>query len=98
MMVSASVNFEIKPDRIADFRKAMLVQARNSLDKESGCRQFDVCFDPKDDKNVFLYEVYDDKAAWDAHLASDHFKSFFATVSDWLASKEIRTWERVDLK
>ena len=98
MMVSASVNFEIKPDRIADFRKAMLVQARNSLEKESGCRQFDVCFDPKDDKKVFLYEVYDDKAAWDAHLASDHFKSFFATEADWLASKEIRTWERVDLK
>lgn len=96
-MFSVSVDFEVRPDRVEDFRKAMKLQARNSLEREPACRQFDVCFDPKDDRKVFLYEVYDSEAAFNDHLASDHFKGFIATVQDWLVGKNIRTWERAEL-
>jgi quinol monooxygenase YgiN len=37
-----------------------------------GCRQFDVCRDPLDPALFFLYELYDDEAAIQAHLDSPH--------------------------
>jgi len=40
------------------------------------CRQFDVCVSASHSNGVFLYEVYDSKAAFDAHLASAHFRQF----------------------
>ncbi|MEM7522936.1 MAG: antibiotic biosynthesis monooxygenase [Pseudomonadota bacterium] len=39
---------------------------------------------------MFLYEVYDDAAAFDAHLASDHFKDFDAAVAPMVAAKTVR--------
>ena len=85
------VDFEIKPERLAEFMPLMLENARASRETEPGCRVFDVCVDPKKETSVFLYEVYDDRAAFDAHLASEHFKRFDAAVAPMLASKAVRT-------
>jgi quinol monooxygenase YgiN len=54
-----------------------------------------VCVDPKDRTSVFLYELYDDRAAFDAHLATAHFKKFDPAVAPMLAAKAVRTLERV---
>jgi quinol monooxygenase YgiN len=70
------VDFRIKPERIGEFMPLMLENARISRDTEPGCRQFDVCVDPADKASVFLYEIYDDRGAFDAHLAAAHFKRF----------------------
>jgi (4S)-4-hydroxy-5-phosphonooxypentane-2,3-dione isomerase len=43
---------------------------------------------------VFLYELYDDKAAFDAHLKTPHFLSFDARVRDWVERKAVGTWTR----
>jgi quinol monooxygenase YgiN len=56
----------------------------------AGCRQFDVCVDPADKASVFLYEIYDDRGAFDAHLAAAHFKRFDAAVGPMVASKAVR--------
>tara|TARA_R110002073_G_scaffold104630_1_gene236863 strand:- start:3882 stop:4169 length:288 start_codon:yes stop_codon:yes gene_type:complete len=91
-MFVVTVTFVVKPEHIADFSPAMIENARASEDTEPGCRQFDVCRDPKDPSVTFLYEVYDDAAAFEAHKATAHFKSFDALVQPWLASKEVKTW------
>lgn len=85
------VDFKIKPERLAQFMPLMLENARASRETEPGCRVFDVCVDPKDKTTVFLYEVYDDRAAFDAHLATSHFKSFDAAVASMVAAKTVRT-------
>jgi len=69
---------------------AALLNARISRDTEPGCRQFDVCVDPADKASVFLYEIYDDRGAFDAHLAAAHFKRFDAAVGPMVASKAVR--------
>lgn len=46
---------------------------------------------------VFLYERYDDRAAFEAHLASTHFKTFDAMVAPCLEAKTVATCVRVDL-
>lgn len=92
-MYVVTVTFEVYPAHINAFRDAVLAQARNSLDLEEPCRRFDVCFDSKRPDRVFLYELYDTEAAFQAHLASDHFKSFNDSVSSWVRSKQVDTWE-----
>ncbi|MEL6374634.1 MAG: putative quinol monooxygenase [Pseudomonadota bacterium] len=89
------VFFEIKPERIESFRHAMLRNARISVEREPGCSQFDVSIDPTDGGSFFLYEVYDDEAAFNAHTQSDHYKAFAETVASWVVSKRVLTYERL---
>lgn len=94
-MLAVTVHFRIKPDHTQDFRTAVLRQATNSLTNEPQCRQFDVCFDSEHPQDVFLYEVYDDPAAFESHRQMPYFAEFGATVADWVDSKELRTWSVV---
>ena len=89
------VDFKVKPERLKDFMPLMLENARASRETEPCCRQFDVCVDPADRTQVFLYEVYDDRKAFDAHLATLHFKQFDPAVAPMVASKAVRMLERV---
>ncbi len=91
-MYVITVLFQVKPGHVDDFHRAMAKQAENSLSLEPGCHHFDVCVDPADAHRVFLYEIYTDEAAFKAHLASAHFKTFDATVSHWLESKQVNAW------
>ena len=59
--------------------------------------QFDVCFDPDNPCRCVLYERYDDRDAFEVHLASDHFREFDAKVQPWVQSKIVETWEQVPL-
>jgi (4S)-4-hydroxy-5-phosphonooxypentane-2,3-dione isomerase len=88
------VDFKIKPERLAEFMPLMVENARASRETEPGCRVFDVCVDSADKTSVFLYEVYDDRAAFDAHLATAHFKRFDAAVAAMVAAKSVRTLAR----
>ena len=95
-MFVVTVDFEVHPLRLADFMPLMIENARTSRDEEPGCRQFDVCTDAANPGAIFLYEVYDDRAAFDAHLESEHFKRFDAAVADMVTSRTLRMLERTD--
>lgn len=88
------VEFRIKPDQVEAFGEAMALQARNSLELEEACRQFDVFTDPLEPATFVLYELYDDEAAFEAHLASDHFASFAAHVEPMVLERNIRRLHR----
>ena len=90
-----TVVFRAKPEHRDAFRKAMIENATASRTREPGCRQFDVC-ESADGADIFLYELYDDEAAFKAHLATDHFQRFNATVTPWLADKRVIAYERID--
>ncbi len=95
MPYAVTVTFQIKPDRFDDFMPLMLTNAEVSHLEEDGCHQFDVATDPNYPNEVFLYEIYEDRAAFEAHLASDHFKAFDAAVDHMIAGKTVRTFEKV---
>ena len=94
-MLAVVVTFQIRPDDMAAFMPAMLENAASSLAQEEGCHQFDVCTDPDRAGGVFLYELYKDRAAFDMHLASPHFKSFDAHVSSMIVAKTVTTYAKV---
>lgn len=96
-MFVVTVDFRIRPAHVSDFMEAMRVQAETSLREEPGCRQFDICapVGGAAPDRVFLYEVYDDRAAFDAHLASAHFRAFDRQVAPWVAEKSVAIHERL---
>ena len=93
-MYVITVLFSIRSEHTAAFMQAMIANARTSVAEESGCRQFDVCISERDPNDVFLYEVYDSKAAFDAHLASAHFRQFNESTAAWVTAKVINAFER----
>ena len=92
-MFAVVVFFEVKPAHVAEFADAIAINAKASVDNEPGCSQFDVCRDPGDETVFFLYETYDDRAAFDAHVAADHFKHFDALTAGWVQSKKVLTYD-----
>ena len=95
-MYVITVKFETTEESKDAFRKAVLQQARNSLTKESGCRRFDVCRDPENDTRFFLYEIYDDKAAFERHLQTAHYDDFDAKIKEWVILKNPQGWELIE--
>ena len=91
---SRIVDFEINLEQIDAFLPLMRENASASARDEPGCRQFDVCYDPDHPGHVFLYEVYDDRTAFDAHLSTPHFKSFDAATAGMIRSKKVRSLTR----
>src|SRR3546814_7279277 len=83
------VEFRIRPAFINEFESAILHNAAMSL-TEAGCRRFDVCRDPQDSALFFLYEIYDDQAAIDAHMQSPHYLTFNSSSQDWVEQKSVR--------
>lgn len=89
-MLALVVEFRIKPAHVEPFAHAIVENARASVSAEPGCRQFDVCRDPADPAAFYLYELYDDEAAIQAHLRSAHFLSMNEVTRDWVESKSVR--------
>jgi (4S)-4-hydroxy-5-phosphonooxypentane-2,3-dione isomerase len=89
-MQALVVEFRIRPEFIAAFEAAIEENARLSRETEPGCRQFDVCRDAAEPALFFLYELYDDEAALQAHLESAHFRRLDATSAAWVAGKTVR--------
>lgn len=85
-----AVTFHIKPDCVDRFRTRVLQQARDSVELEPGCCQFDVLSDESDPGTIFLYETYVDTEAFADHKQTAHFLDFNEQVTPWVASKEVR--------
>ncbi|MEM7440043.1 MAG: putative quinol monooxygenase [Pseudomonadota bacterium] len=94
-MFAVVVTFMIKDGAMAAFLPAMVENARTTLAEEPGCHRFDVCTDSQRPNEVFLYELYIDRAAFDAHLESSHFKSFDGLVATMVHDKKVRTYDEV---
>ena len=94
-MFALTVTFDLVPGHADAFLEHMHVNAVACRSDEPGCRRFDVCHDPERPERVFLYELYDDAAAFDAHLTAPHFKAFDAAVRDLVVSRTIATFPEV---
>ena len=93
-MLALVVEFRIKPAHIDAFDASIRANAQASVDTEPGCRQFDVCRDPDDPSLFFLYELYDDESAIQAHLQSPHFLQINAATASWVDAKAVRKLRR----
>jgi quinol monooxygenase YgiN len=95
-MFAVCVLLAVKRGSMAHFMPLTQKQARKSLELEPACRRFDICSGSEDADAVFLYELYNDAAAFDAHLASDHFKAYETAAAPMIAKKTVWTYPTVD--
>ena len=79
-----------------EFLPALLENARASLE-EPACHRFDVWSDPARPDEVYLYEIYDDVAGFDAHRATPHYAAFDAVAAEMVAGKSVQTWSRAQV-
>ena len=84
------VEFGLHPGKEPEFRRLVLENAVASLRDEPGCSLFDVLTPeggPGD--RIVLYEIYDNAAAFDAHLATPHVASFDRATAPLVARKTV---------
>jgi D-3-phosphoglycerate dehydrogenase / 2-oxoglutarate reductase len=87
--------FQVKPDRLDEFLDVISRHAEISLAEEPGCLQFDVVRDGEDPRRVFLYEVYADEAAFQAHRGMPHMARTGEAIGPLIEDRRITTHNRV---
>jgi autoinducer 2-degrading protein len=85
------VQVHVKPDRIEDFRAAILDNAWGSV-REPGVARFDVVQQADDPARFVLVEVYRDAGAAAAHKETAHYQRWRDAVAEMMA--EPRTSRR----
>ena len=85
-MIVYSVEVYVKNGFEDDFIKATEVNHLSTV-KEPGNIRFDVCRSADTEGLFFLYEVYDDEAAVEAHKETAHYRDWRERVEPWMDKK-----------
>jgi len=84
-----AVDLVIVPSEMPKFLEAIKENGANAV-KEPGCREFNITVLASNPNHVFLYEVYDNEAALDAHRQTPHFKKYQAATQGMVADRVLR--------
>lgn len=76
-------SMKIKEGHKEAFVEALLEDAKASVRDEVDCFRFDVIQDSSEPNLLWLYEVYKDEAAFQAHLKSPHLIKLLETTKGW---------------
>ena len=89
-MLVVHVHARVRPERVAEFLDATMVNAKASL-SEPGVVRFDVIQDQADPGHVVLVEVYRDDDAPAAHKQTPHYAVWRDAVADMMAEPRAST-------
>ena len=81
---------EVRPERREEFLAGMTANAEASVRDEPGCLRFDVSAVAADPNRFFLYEIYTDAAAFEAHKAAPHFARW-RSVAEQVVESQLNT-------
>ena len=89
-----AVDIDVMPGQVDAYLAALKENGAAAV-HEPGCHEFNITVSPKDPNHVFIFEVYDNAAAFEAHRATDHFKKYAATTKDMVAKRDARAFTSV---
>jgi len=89
MMLVVLVQVTVKTEMLAEFERAILINADTARTREQGCVRFDVSQREDEPTQWLFYEVYKDAAAFDAHRASPHFAAYQDVAEKALLAKTL---------
>lgn len=92
-MLIHTAHLVCRADIVDQFRARLVRHAATSVEREAGCRRFDVHQEKTDPTLFFLHEVYADEAALEQHRASEHYAAFRRDTADWVVSRHWWFWE-----
>lgn len=79
---------EVDPAQVGAYRAAIEEQIGAAIRKEPGVLLYAVA-EKDDPTRVKVLEIYRDRKAYEAHLGSDHFKKYKATVEKMVKSLKL---------
>lgn len=88
MFVIVAVIEVKKPELVDPFLEVTLASARGAHG-EPGCLRFDVVRSAEDSGKLAFYEVYRDRAAFDAHRARPYYQRWKETTAPWFADGSV---------
>jgi (4S)-4-hydroxy-5-phosphonooxypentane-2,3-dione isomerase len=91
-----TVDFFLHPGALDPFLKMIRENARKSVEDEPGCHRFDVMLQKGMPDHILLYEIYQDRAAFDAHIKTKHFAEFNAASAPYVRDKKVVEYEYVN--
>lgn len=80
-MYAIFVTINVKAENVEEFGQASFGDAEGAVRDEPGCFRFDINRDPEISTRFYLYEVYRDEEAFQAHLEAPHFLAWREKVS-----------------
>ena len=90
-----AVNIDVVPGQIENYLAAIKEVGAAAIKTEPGCSEFNITVSQKDPNHLFIFEVYENAAAFDAHLKSDHYKKYAATAKDVVTKREVHSLSSV---
>jgi (4S)-4-hydroxy-5-phosphonooxypentane-2,3-dione isomerase len=81
------VDIDIQPGQVDKFLAALKLDGLAAM-QEPGCHEFNISVSQNDPNHVFIFEIYDNAAALDAHR--NHVRDITAGVKDLIVKSEIR--------
>ena len=91
-----TVDFYLLPGALDPFLALIKENARRSLAEEAGCHRFDVLVQKGVPDHIVLYEIYQNRAAFDIHLKSRHFAEFNSASAPYVSDKKVIEYEYVN--
>jgi len=82
------------PDKIDELRALLLAMVEPSR-TEAGCRSYELLHNMTDPTDFTFVQEWDDEAAYDAHMSTDHFKQVTMQLSGMV--KQIPDIRRYDV-
>ena len=82
------VELQMNPGQRDAFLTRVGVHRSKVLDNEPGCQGFEVLVPAEDEDTVFLYEVYADQSALDAHLQTPYMQEYLADTGPMIADRK----------
>jgi (4S)-4-hydroxy-5-phosphonooxypentane-2,3-dione isomerase len=83
-----AVDIDVVPGQIDNYLAALKENGAAAVKQEPGCREFNITVSQSDPNHVFIFEVYDNAAALDAHRQTDHFKKYAALTKEMVAKRD----------
>jgi quinol monooxygenase YgiN len=89
-MIVVHVSVHVKAERVEEFRRATVENARNSV-QEPGVARFDVLQQADDPTRFVLVEVYRNPEAPAQHKGTAHYQAWAAVALDMMAEPRTRS-------
>lgn len=97
-MLIQLVNIRIRPGMREAFLEAFAINTEGTR-REPGNLRFDVLCDPEDSHNLYIYEVFRDEAALEAHRQTEHYRRCVALIDPMSESRRGKQYfEAIDVQ
>ena len=94
-LVVVTVDFNLKPGAMTGHCSSSMRNAKCRVGATQGADAFAVLVPKGANHRIFLYEVYDSRAAFDTHLQLPHFAAFNKTSADLVVSKNVAEFDLI---